>query len=156
MQNITQHFINGELVESHGRDVVEVRNPTNNELIGRVAMGDGVDAGRAIASAKAAFPAWSQTSLDERKAWLQRLADAMTESLDDLKAMCTTEFGGLAAFSDYAMTEARDFFVLAQDTLEPENFEQTVNKAAVRHVPFGVAGLLTPWNGNVGVSPWLR
>ena len=121
-----------------------------NELIGRVTMGDAVDAGRAIGAAKAAFPAWSLTSLDERKAWLQKLADAMTELLDDLKAMCTTEFGGLAAFSDYAMTQARDFFVLAQDTLKPENFEQTVNKANVKHVPLGVAGLLTPWNGN----PW--
>jgi len=150
MQTITQHFINGVFAESHGRDVVEVRNPANNELIGRVTMGDAVDAGRAIAAAKAAFPAWSQTSLDERKAWLQKLADAMTERLDDLKAMCTTEFGGLAAFSDYAMTQARDFFVLAQDTLKPENFEQTVSKANVKHVPLGVAGLLTPWNGN----PW--
>ena len=150
MRTITKHFINGEFVESHGRDVVEVRNPKNNELIGRVTMGDAVDAERAIASAKAAFSAWSQTSLDERKAWLQKVADAVTERLDDLKALCTTEFGGLAAFSDYAMTQARDFFVLAQDTLKPESFEQTVNKAKVTHVPLGVAGLLTPWNGN----PW--
>ena len=150
MRTITKHFINGEFVESHGRDVVEVRNPKNNELIGRVTMGDAVDAERAIASAKTAFSAWSQTSLDERKAWLQKVADAVTERLDDLKALCTTEFGGLAAFSDYAMTQARDFFVLAQDTLKPESFEQTVNKAKVTHVPLGVAGLLTPWNGN----PW--
>jgi aldehyde dehydrogenase (NAD+) len=150
MRTITKHFINGEFVESHGRDVAEVRNPKNNELIGRVTMGDAVDAERAIAAAKAAFPAWSRTSLDERKAWLQKLADAVTERLDDLKALCTAEFGGLAAFSDYAMTQARDFFVLAQDTLEPENFEHTVNKAKVTHVPLGVAGLLTPWNGN----PW--
>lgn len=141
MQTINGHFINGEFVESHGSDVIEVRDPKNNELIGRVTMGDSVDAERAIAAAKAAFPAWSQTSLGERKAWLQKVADALTERLADLKASCTAEFGGLAAFSDYAMTQARDFFVLAQDTLEPENFERTVNKARVAHVPLGVAGL---------------
>jgi aldehyde dehydrogenase (NAD+) len=150
MRTITKHFINGEFVESHGKEVAEVRNPKNNELIGRVTMGDAADAERAIAAAKAAFPAWSLTSLAERKAWLQKLADAVTERLDDLKALCTAEFGGLAAFSDYAMTQARDFFILAQETLEPESFEQTVNKAKVSHVPLGVAGLLTPWNGN----PW--
>ncbi|HUN94993.1 MAG TPA: aldehyde dehydrogenase family protein, partial [Bradyrhizobium sp.] len=61
MQTITQHFINGVFAESHGRDVVEVRNPANDELIGRVTMGDAVDAERAIAAAKAAFPAWSLT-----------------------------------------------------------------------------------------------
>ncbi|MBI1285580.1 MAG: aldehyde dehydrogenase family protein [Thiobacillus sp.] len=150
MKIITKHFINGAFVASHGADVVEVRNPTNNALIGRVTMGDAVDAERAIAAAKAAFPAWSQTTLDERKAWLQKLADAVTERLDDLTALCIAEFGGLAGFSGYAMTQARDFFVLAQETLKPENFQQRVNAAEVARVPLGVAGLLTPWNGN----PW--
>jgi aldehyde dehydrogenase (NAD+) len=150
MQTVTKHFIDGGFVDSHGTEVVEVRNPTNNQLIGRVTMGDAVDAERAIAAAKAAFPAWSRTTLDERKAWLQKLADALTERLDDLTALCTAEFGGLAAFSAYAMTQARDFFVLAQDTLKPESFEQSVNQASVTRVPLGVAGLLTPWNGN----PW--
>lgn len=150
MRIITRHFINGELVESHGVEVVEVRDPKNNELIGRVTMGDATDAERAIAAAKAAFPGWSRTTLDERKAWLQKLADAVTERLDELKALCVTEFGGLAAFSDYAMTQARDFFLLAQETLTPENFQETVNKATVTRAPLGVAGLLTPWNGN----PW--
>ena len=150
VQTITKHFINGEFIDSHGTDVIEVRDPKNNELIGRVTMGDAVDAERAIASAKAAFPAWSRTSLAERKRWLQKLADAMTDRLGELKAACIAEFGGLAAFSDYAMTQARDFFILAKETLEPENFQQTVNKAEVARVPLGVAGLLTPWNGN----PW--
>ena len=67
VQTITKHFINGEFIDSHGTDVIEVRDPKNNELIGRVTMGDTVDAERAIAAAKAAFPAWSRTSLDERK-----------------------------------------------------------------------------------------
>lgn len=150
MQIIRKHFIDGEFVESHGTEVALVRDPKNNEMIGRVTMGDAHDAARAIAAAKAAFPAWSQTTLDERKAWLQKLADAVSARLDELKALCTAEFGGLAAFSDYAMTQARDFFVLAQETLAPENFVQTVNKATVTRVPLGVAGLLTPWNG----MPW--
>ncbi|MCE9576571.1 MAG: aldehyde dehydrogenase family protein [Deltaproteobacteria bacterium] len=150
MQSLTKHFINGEFVDSHGTELVEIRDPKNNELIGRAIMGDAVDAERAIAAAKAALPGWSQTSLAERKHWLQRLADAVTERLDELKAMCIAEFGGLAAFSEYAMTQARDFFILAQATLVPENFEQTVNTAKVARVPLGVAGLLTPWNGN----PW--
>jgi len=150
MQTIAKHFIHGELVASHGTEVAEVRNPSNNEPLGRVIMGDAVDAERAIAAAKAAFPSWSQTTLDQRKAGLQKLADCVSERLDELKVLCTAEFGGLAAFSDYAMTQARDFFLLAQETLVRENFEQTVNKATVTRVPLGVAGLLTPWNG----MPW--
>ncbi len=70
MRTITKHFINGDFVESHGIAVAEVHNPTNNEPIGRVTMGDAIDAERAIAAAKAAFPGWSRTTLDERKVWL--------------------------------------------------------------------------------------
>jgi len=148
MRTIAKHFINGDFVESHGTAVAEVRNPTTNELIGRVTMGDAVDAERAIAAAKAAFPGWSLTTLDERTIWLQRIADALTERLDELVALCIAVFGGLASFSRYAMSQARDFFVLAQDTLAREHFEQTVNHAQVTRVPLGVAGLLAPWNGN--------
>jgi len=150
MQTITKHFINGDFVESHGTAVVEVRNPTNNELIGRVTMGDAIDAERAIAAAKAAFPGWSQTTLDERRVRFQRIAEALTERLDELIELCIAEFGGLASFSRYAMSQARDFFVLAQDTLVRGHFEHTVNHAQVTRVPLGVAGLLAPWNGN----PW--
>lgn len=148
MQTITKHFINGDFVESHGTAVVEVRNPTNNEPIGRVTMGDAIGAERAIAAAKATFPGWSRTTLDERKVWLQRIADALTERLDELIALCIAEFRGLASFSRYAMSQARDFFVFAQDTLAREHFEQTVSHAQVTRVPLGVAGLLAPWNGH--------
>jgi aldehyde dehydrogenase (NAD+) len=117
MRTITKHFINGDFVKSHGSAVVEVRNPTNNELIGGVRMGDAIDAERAIAAAKAAFPGWSLTTLDERRLWLQRIADALTDRLDELVALCIAEFGGLASFSRYAMNQARDFSVLAQDTV---------------------------------------
>jgi aldehyde dehydrogenase (NAD+) len=150
MKTIDKHLIGGSFVESHGRDTVEVRNPTSNVVIGRVTMGDAVDAERAIAAAKAAFPMWSKTTLGDRKRALSRIAEALTARLPELKAACVQEFGALSSFSDYAMSQARDFFVLVQETLVPENFESSVGKAKVRRVPMGVAGLLTPWNGN----PW--
>jgi aldehyde dehydrogenase (NAD+) len=150
MQTVTQHYINGAFVKSHGNEVLDIFSPLDNALIGKVTMGDGVDAERAIAAAKAAFPSWSQTTLNNRKFWLQKIADALTERLDELTALCTVEFGSLAGFSVYAMSQARDFFLLAQDKLEPETFESRVGAAQVTYVPLGVAGLLTPWNG----SPW--
>jgi aldehyde dehydrogenase (NAD+) len=150
METIDRQFIGGELVASHGVATQDVYNPFDNTLIGRVTLADSVDVEKAIAAAKAAFPAWSQTTLEERKRWLARIADALTARLDDLIRLCTKEFGGLAYFSQYAMSQARDWFLFLQETLTPENFEITVNKGKVRRVPIGVAGLLTPWNGN----PW--
>ena len=147
VRTVTTHLIDGALVPSHGTEVIDVRDPKDDVLIGRITLGDAVDAARAIAAAKAAFPAWSRTTLEERRMWLQRLADAVTARLDELTAMCTAEFGAVAPFSRYAMTQARDFFVLAQETLAPEHFEATIGQARVRRVPLGVAGLLVPWNG---------
>jgi delta 1-pyrroline-5-carboxylate dehydrogenase len=84
--NLTQHFIGGRFVDSRGREEVDIQNPATGELIGRALLGDEVDSENAISAATAAFPSWSRTTLDERKAHLQRLADAVTERFDDLKA----------------------------------------------------------------------
>ncbi|MFF4732320.1 aldehyde dehydrogenase family protein [Streptomyces mirabilis] len=150
MKTVNQHFINGRFVDSHGRDTVDVHNPATGELIGRSTRGDEVDTERAIASAKAAFPAWSATTLGERKEYLQRIADALTERMDELVSMTIAEYGAPVSFAGYIDRQARDFFLLAQDVLKPENFEEKHGNATITKVPVGVAGLLTPWNGN----PW--
>ncbi|MFF4653056.1 aldehyde dehydrogenase family protein [Streptomyces sp. NPDC001380] len=150
MITVNQHFIDGRFVESHGQETVDVRNPATGELIGRSTRGDAVDAERAIAAAKAAFPSWSTTSLEERKRYLQQIADALTERMDELVATTVAEFGAPPLFAGYIDGQARDFFLLVQDLLEPENFEEANGKAVITRVPVGVAGLLTPWNGN----PW--
>ena len=43
-------FINGEWVTPHGTTVVDLINPTNNEVIGKVTMCDEVDTRNAIAA----------------------------------------------------------------------------------------------------------
>jgi acyl-CoA reductase-like NAD-dependent aldehyde dehydrogenase len=52
MKAITPHYIDGKIVEPHGRKVIDSINPTNNTVIGRVALADEEDAKRAIDSAK--------------------------------------------------------------------------------------------------------
>jgi aldehyde dehydrogenase (NAD+) len=150
MKIVNQHFINGRFADSHGQETADVHNPATGELIGRSTLGDAVDAERAIAAARAAFPSWSTTSLEERKEYLQRIADALTEQMDELVAMTIAEYGAPAFYAGYLDGQARDFFLLAQDLLKPENFEETNGNATITKVPVGVAGLLTPWNGN----PW--
>ncbi|MFJ7998640.1 aldehyde dehydrogenase family protein [Streptomyces sp. NPDC096310] len=150
MRNASQHFIGGQFVDSHGQETIDVHNPATGELIGHAALGDEVDAERAITAADAAFPAWSKTSLAERKVYLQLIADAIEERMDDLIAITVAEYGAPVAFSGMFNQQARDFMVLAQDLLKPENFEEKNGHATITKVPVGVAGLLTPWNG----SPW--
>ena len=48
-------YINGKFVTPHGTQVVDLVNPTNNMVIGKVTMADEIDTRQAIAAAKEAF-----------------------------------------------------------------------------------------------------
>jgi aldehyde dehydrogenase (NAD+) len=72
LKAITPHYIDGKVVEPHGREVMDSINPTNNTVIGRVTLADEEDAKRAIASAKCALASFGGTSKEERAAVLLR------------------------------------------------------------------------------------
>jgi aldehyde dehydrogenase (NAD+) len=55
MQTITEHYIDGAFVESHGREGMDIIKPTNGKVIARATLGDEEDTRRAIAAAKRAF-----------------------------------------------------------------------------------------------------
>jgi aldehyde dehydrogenase (NAD+) len=57
MQRIEHIYINGEFVIPHGQEWFDLHNPSTEKVIGQVRLGDALDAQRAIAAAKAAFPA---------------------------------------------------------------------------------------------------
>ena len=99
MNTITNHYIDGAFVESHGREVMDIIKPTNGQLIGRVTLGDEEDTRRAIAAAKSAFAAFSRTKKEERAKILRRLHEAAPARVDDLTAAMIEEYGGVAQFS---------------------------------------------------------
>ena len=68
MHTIEQIFINGEFVTPHGTERFDLYNPATAQVIGQVRLADEVDAERAIAAAKAAFP--------DHKAGTHRRAEA--------------------------------------------------------------------------------
>jgi aldehyde dehydrogenase (NAD+) len=44
-------YINGQFVTPHGKQLIDLVNPTNNKVIGKVTMADEIDARNAIAAA---------------------------------------------------------------------------------------------------------
>ena len=62
IKTITNHYIDGTFVESHGREVMDVIRPANGRVIGRVTLGDEEDTRRAIAAAKRAFATFGKTT----------------------------------------------------------------------------------------------
>src|SRR5271169_4949737 len=86
-------YINGKFVTPHGTQVVDLVNPTNNQVIGKVTMADQIDTRQAIAAAKEAFKTFSQTSREERMEYLQRLHDSVSKRMDALVRATVLEYG---------------------------------------------------------------
>ena len=77
-------YINGEWVQATGDGVIEVVNPANEEIIGSVPVGSQADVDAAVTAARAAFPAWRDTSCEERIEVLNRLSAAIKENTEEL------------------------------------------------------------------------
>ncbi|WP_322011687.1 aldehyde dehydrogenase family protein [Paraburkholderia sp. J12] len=150
MQRIEQIYINGEFVTPHGQEWFDLHNPSTEEVIGQVWLGDEQDAQRAIAAARAAFPAWSRTTRDERIAALQRMHRAVAAREEALMEAILAEYGAPAARGRWMATYPADVIAQAIDALKAFVFEEQAGAATVIQTPVGVAGLITPWNSNAG------
>ena len=72
---------------------IEATSPATGESLGAVAQGDREDARRAVAAAKAAFPAWAAATAFERAAALRRVADVCERRRDELARVLTLDQG---------------------------------------------------------------
>lgn len=150
MQHIEQIYINGEFVTPHGTERFDLFNPATARVMGQVRLADAVDAERAIAAAKAAFPAWSQTRKQERIAALQRMQAAVAARHDDLLEAVIEEYGAPASRSAWMASYPAEAIGQAIAALEAFEFVMTAGAARVEMTPLGVAGLITPWNSDAG------
>ncbi|KAI3492497.1 hypothetical protein L1887_42792 [Cichorium endivia] len=150
MHTIEQIFINGEFVTPHGTEWFDLYNPATARVIGQVRLADEVDAERAIAAAKAAFPAWSQTTKPERIAALKRMHAAVAARHDDLLEAIVEEYGAPASRSAWMASYPAEVIAQAIEALEAFEFVIPAGAATVQMTPLGVAGLITPWNSDAG------
>jgi len=76
-----QFYINGAWVDPHKPGDLEVINPATEQAFAVISLGGQEDANKAIAAAKAAFPAWSRTKPAERLALVEKIFDIYKKQL---------------------------------------------------------------------------
>ncbi|MDK1373620.1 MULTISPECIES: aldehyde dehydrogenase family protein [unclassified Sinorhizobium] len=150
MRDIDTIYINGAFVTPHGQERALLFNPSTEEQIGTVRLGDEQDVDVAVAAAKRAFPAFSRTTKAERIAMLERLAAAVTARAGDLTAAMAEEYGAPVIFTDFSVPHAASVFLAMAKTLDEYEFRRTIGRAEVEMKPAGVAVAITPWNSNIG------
>src|SRR5262245_29004354 len=87
----TRHWIGGERVAS-GRTFADV-SPIDEAEIAQVAAGSAAEVDRAVAAARAAFPAWAALPVAERSGILRRVADGIAARVEDLARVETRDNG---------------------------------------------------------------
>ena len=148
MKTVDQIYINGSFVKPHGKEVLELVNPSTRALIARVTLADEQDAQAAIAAAKTAYPSFSRSSKEQRMDYLQRLHDAVAARSEELLEVMIEEYGGPLRISKASTQRAAASFLQARELLTTFEFVQHAGISKVVLEPLGVVGLITPWNAN--------
>lgn len=87
------HHIHGERVASTSGRAQAVYNPATGAVARQVALASVDEVNAAVASAKAAFPAWSETPPIRRARVMNNFLALLNEHRDELAAMITAEHG---------------------------------------------------------------
>lgn len=140
-------YIDGAWRPVAGTDTIEVVNPVDEQVLGRVPAGTAEDVDTAVRAARAAFPAWAATPPAERAARLGALRDVLTARKDEIAETVTAELGSPLSFSQ-AVHAAVPILVAGSyaELAATYAFEEKVGNSTVYQEPIGVVGAITPWN----------
>ncbi|WP_206952414.1 CoA-acylating methylmalonate-semialdehyde dehydrogenase [Trinickia acidisoli] len=154
------HFIGGKTERGVGERTQPVFNPATGAVARRLVLGDAADVDAAVASAKAAFPAWRDTPPIRRARVMLRFLELMNRHKDELAAIITAEHGKV--FSDSQGEVARGIDVIEfacgiPQLLKGDYTEQVsrgMDNWTVRQ-PLGVVAGITPFNFPCMVPCWM-
>ena len=147
MRNNLHFFIDGQWVAPATETVIDVINPADASVAGRVALGGAQDVDRAVRAARRAFATFSQTSVEERIALLDRIIAAYQRRAGDLARAMTEDMGAPRWLSEQIQVPVGlAHFQIARGALGQRAFERSQGNNAIVEEPIGVCALITPWN----------
>ena len=154
------NWINGERVAASSGRALDVHDSATGEVCATVAMSSEADVDKAVAAAKAAFPAWSRTPILKRAQLMFRLKELIERDRDEIAAMITQEHGKVlhdAQGSIQRGLEVVEFACGMPHLIKGEYSEQVgtgVDSYSMRQA-LGVCVGITPFNFPAMVPLWM-
>ena len=140
-------YIGGRWVQSAGTGVLEVINSTTEQVMGSVPEGTVEDVDNAVAAARSAFESWSQTSVQERADWMQRISEGLAARVDEIAELIAQEVGMPIKLSNIIQAGLPTTTFGSMPKLLAElQWEEEVGNSLIVREPVGVVGAITPWN----------
>ncbi|MFV0504040.1 MAG: aldehyde dehydrogenase family protein [Lachnospirales bacterium] len=154
-----QLFINGQWKDASDKSTLKVYNPATGEYLTEIANATNDDVDEAVAAAREAFKTWGQTTVTERAAILNKIADvidenqellATIESIDNGKPIRETSFADIPLSADHFRYFAG---VIRSDEGSSTFVDENTLNLIVRE-PLGVVGQIVPWNFPFLMAAW--
>ncbi len=125
-----------------------VLNPANEQVFAHAPDASEADLDRAVAAARAAFPGWAATPMEQRRDALRAMASALVANKDDMLRLLTREQGKPHADAEGEVLGAAHWLDGAAQLDLPliVNEDSDVRYSETRRVPIGVVGAIAPWN----------
>jgi aldehyde dehydrogenase (NAD+) len=146
-----QFYINGEWVDPATPNDLKVIDPSTEEPCAVISLGSAADVDKAVAAAKAAFPAWMKKDPAERIALCEKFLEIYASRQEDMGKAISMEMGAPIDMAKsqqwgagYAHTKN---FIKAAKSFE---FIRPLGDHApndrIVYEGFGVCAMITPWN----------
>ena len=147
MREMLKFYIDGQWVDPAVANPLDVINLATEEVCGRISLGSAADVDKAVAAARRALPAWSQTTREERIALLERILEEFAKRHDDVAKAIMEEMGAPWKLARYAQAgSGPEHIQAAIDALRTFQFEEQHGTTLIMKEPIGVCALITPWN----------
>lgn len=149
-KNMKQHhtfYINGQWVTPHQEATIEVTNPTTEQVIATVALANAQDVDTAVQAARNAFSSWSQTSANERAAYITAIAEKLSHRREEMSTLISSEMGAPLGFCQEVQVDD-PIDALAKHAAFTSNVDvqSQIDQVSVTKEPIGVCAFINPWN----------
>ncbi|MCU1423184.1 MAG: CoA-acylating methylmalonate-semialdehyde dehydrogenase, partial [Microbacteriaceae bacterium] len=157
--DIVNHWLSGAAYEGESTRTAPVYDPALGTVAREVRLGSVADVDAAVSAAKAAFPAWAETSMAKRQSILFTFRELLNARKGDLAEILTAEHGKV--LSDALGEISRGLEVVEFATGFPhllkgeysENVSTGVDVYSTKQ-PVGVAAIISPFNFPAMVPMW--
>ncbi|HEY7904129.1 MAG TPA: aldehyde dehydrogenase family protein [Casimicrobiaceae bacterium] len=152
------NYIAGDWVA--GADTTESVNPSNTgDIVGAFSRGSVADTERAIAAARAAFPTWSRSGIQQRHDALKKVGDEILARRDELGRLLAREEGKTLAEGIGESARAGQIFLFfAAECVRIAGEKMASVRPGIdieiTREPVGVVGIIAPWNFPIAIPAW--
>ena len=140
-------------------EMLKSLNPATGDVVGEVPVTPPDSIPKIVEQAHAASKVWRELSLSERADLLKKAGEVLTRDAESLGELLSKEMGkplrsgqGEVGYCGWYVAGKVDEIA---EALQPHEFDDDGTCSTIYYDPFGVAGVISPWNFPMSMMQWM-